>query len=233
MSALDLMSLHIDALFAHDDRNRMTAVNDIDRGSAPRLFLGRTVEGNIWRFRHDLSPDLVAKLEAVLEAEPIPTDLTAEAQTFRRLHRALSRDRAVEQIWGGPAWTFLGPITLPDDINVQRVTSDWEITGERFQWLVDELEYCEPCCAILNKEGKIASLCHSSRNTPLAAEAGVETLERYRGRGYGKAVVASWARAVRAEGRTPLYSTSWDNGPSQALARSLGLTLYGSDLHMT
>ena len=107
---------------------------------------------------------------------------------------------------------------MPPGIEVRRVTADMEIAGERFQWLADELEHWEPCYVVLDGEGKIASLCHSSRNILLAAEAGVETLERYRGRGYGTAVVASWARAVRAEGRTPLYSTSWNNDASRALA---------------
>ncbi|MGH2617528.1 MAG: GNAT family N-acetyltransferase, partial [Thermomicrobiales bacterium] len=39
-----------------------------------------------------------------------------------------------------------------------------------------------------------------------------------------------WAQAVRQEGRIPLYSTSWENLASQAVARKLGLVLYGVDL---
>ena len=106
MAALELMKLHIEALFAHDERGRMVAVNDLDREPAPRFFLGRTVEGNEWRFRHDLSPDLIANLDAILKAEPVPTDLTTQVQTGRRLYQALSQHGAVERIWEGPAWTF-------------------------------------------------------------------------------------------------------------------------------
>ncbi len=61
----------------------------------------------------------------------------------------------------------------------------------------------------------------------------METLEEFRGRGYAAAVVAAWARAVRASGRIPFYSTSWDNIASQAVARSLGLIQYGSELSLT
>ena len=47
---------------------------------------------------------------------------------------------------------------------------------------------------------------------------------------HAAAVVAAWAAAVRASGRLPLYSTSWDNVASQGVARKLGLVLYGADL---
>ena len=77
------------------------------------------------------------------------------------------------------------------------------------------------------------SFCCSVRISPQADEAGVETLEDYRGRGYATNVVAGWAIAVRELGRIPLYSTSWDNVVSQSVAKKLGLILYGVDLHFT
>ena len=231
-SNLEMMELHVEALFLRDERRRLAAVNDVDRRPAPRLFLGRTVEGNIWRFRRDLPEELVAGLEAILVDEPVATDLEQPALTAQRLHEALSRDAPVEGIWEGPAWHFPAQIGLSPDVQVYRVTPGMQFTGDRFTWLVDELEYCQPCYVVLDGS-RIASLCHSSRNSPLAAEAGVETLEAYRGRSYGAAVTAAWAQAVRAEGREPLYSTSWDNVASRALARTLGLILYGVDLHFT
>jgi predicted GNAT family acetyltransferase len=71
------------------------------------------------------------------------------------------------------------------------------------------------------------------RITPLAHEAGVETVPLFRGRGYARAVVAAWSAAVRALGAEPLYSTTWQNMASRAVARALGLVAVGRDLHIT
>jgi RimJ/RimL family protein N-acetyltransferase len=101
-----------------------------------------------------------------------------------------------------------------------------------FAWLAEELPFRLPCAAILHN-GAAVSVCCSSRNGPDAAEAGLETVEAFRGRGFAPAVVASWGYAVRESGRTPLYSTSWDNLASQAVARKLGLALYGVDMSIT
>ena len=46
-------------------------------------------------------------------------------------------------------------------------------------------------------------------------------------------VVAGWARAVREAGVEPLYSTSWQNAASRAVARKLALVPFGSDVHIT
>jgi predicted GNAT family acetyltransferase len=82
-------------------------------------------------------------------------------------------------------------------------------------------------------DGRAVAVCGSVRHTPPAHEAGVETVLEFRRRGFAAEVVASWAGAVRAAGVTPLYSTSWTNTPSQAVARKLGLICFGSDLHLT
>ena len=72
------------------------------------------------------------------------------------------------------------------------------------------------------------SICFCARRSDIAAEAGLETAESYRGRGYGPRVTAAWAAAVRNAGLTPLYSTSWMNHASLAVARKLSLVAYAS-----
>jgi predicted GNAT family acetyltransferase len=83
------------------------------------------------------------------------------------------------------------------------------------------------------KDGQAVSVCFSARLTAEAAEAGLHTAPSARGRGYATAVTAGWALAIRKRGAIPLYSTAWDNLASQAVARRLGLTLYGADWHLT
>ena len=80
--------------------------------------------------------------------------------------------------------------------------------------------------AALVVDGAVPSSCYSAGHRPHACEAGVATMEPYRGRGFGALVVSAWRDAVEREGRWPLCSTAWDNGASRAIARRLGLVAY-------
>jgi len=78
------------------------------------------------------------------------------------------------------------------------------------------------------EDGAPISICFCSRVSEVAAEAGVETAPECRGRGFAGLATAAWAAAIQASGRTPIYSTSWSNGPSLAVARKLGLVACAS-----
>lgn len=58
--------------------------------------------------------------------------------------------------------------------------------------------------------GRPVSICFCARRSEIAAEAGVETAQSYRGKGYAVRVTAAWAIAIRNSGKIPLYSTSLD-----------------------
>ena len=228
----DLMQIHVSALYRHDERNRLLAVNEPgdprpDDPPPPRLYLGRTRAGNLWRIRHDLAESSVVELEAVLSAEPIADDLSQPPRCLPALQATLARDAPLSGTWSGPAWRF--PIEIPISEHVVIPVAPGNEDLVRPVLGADDLPWRQPCLAIV-VGGRLASLCFSARNTPIAAEAGVETGQEFRGRGYAPAVVAAWARAVRDEGRIPLYSTSWDNLASRSVARKLGLVLYGTDL---
>jgi RimJ/RimL family protein N-acetyltransferase len=128
----------------------------------------------------------------------------------------------------GPAYVLSGE--LPRDDRAREVSLEpgapWL---EEFPWLFDRFDAYAPV-VIAFDAGRPAAICHSPRGwTALAAEAGVETLEPFRGRGLATAAVACWARAVRRSGRVALYCTSWENTASQGVARRLGARLYGED----
>ncbi len=223
------MEIHVGTLYQLDGRKRLLTVNEPGEPPAPRLFLGRTHTGHLWRFRHDLPGPLVDELEAILRAEPVTEDLSQPPRCLAALQAALARDVPRSETWSGPAWRF--PDELPAFAHaIIPITSDHDdLVRPVFPDLADALPWKRPCLAIL-RDGQLASLCFSSRNTPNAAEAGVNTIEAFRGHGFAPAVVAAWANAVRQEGRIPLYSTSWDNLASRSVARKLSLVPYGADV---
>jgi GNAT superfamily N-acetyltransferase len=229
------MELQTAALFNHDDAGRITGTNDSEPpGIAPRLFLGRTREGNVWRLRDDLPNALAAELAGVLESEPTASDLRQPPATLARLGECLSRHGSIESIYQGPAYQF--PPELSEAPEVRLILrSNVELVKEHFPghypWLVDEFNIRQPIAAII-RDGVAVSICFSARMTSEAAEAGVDTAPDFRGQGFAVQVVSAWAEGVRRLGRVPLYSTSWDNTASQRVANKLGLIMYGADMSL-
>jgi len=232
VSDLRLLQLQVDALFMHDPRGRILYVNEPGGDRAPRFFLGRTREGNLWRCRDDVVEGTVRELERLASGEPVCDDLRAEPRNLDAFLAALRADQKIASSWSGPAYRF--PDELPPAAVTRMTHSDLRLL-RLMPWDLDEtareFEKYEPFMGVI-ENGAAVSLCHSARLTDQAAEAGVETLEPYRRRGYATAVVAGWAHAIRATGRIPLYSTAWDNLASQAVARRLGLVQYGTDLSL-
>lgn len=220
---LQLLQLQVDALFTHDASGHILYVNEPGGDRAPRFFLGRTREGNIWRCRDDMVEGTVRELERLASEEPVCDDLWTEPRNPDAFLSVLRADQEVVSSWSGPAYRF--PDELPVQAPVMRIARSDLCLLRFMNWDLDrtarEFARYEPFIAVI-ENGVAVSLCHSARLTDQAAEAGVETLQAYRGRGYATAVVAGWADAIRATGRIPLYSTSWDNLASRAAARGLG-----------
>jgi hypothetical protein len=164
-----------------------------------------------------------------VEVRRAPTHLDAFLAAL-----ALQTARDTAAIDSGPAYRF--PDELPPvGVAVTPVLRSDLPLLRNLPWDLDEtartFESYEPLVAVI-EQGHAVALCHSARLTDRAAEAGVETLAAYRGRGHATAVVAGWAVEVRATGRIPLYSTSWQNLASQAVARKLALVQYGTTLSL-
>jgi len=237
ISDLQLLQLQANAAYTHDSQGRMCYVNEPGGARAPRFFFGRTREGNTWRYRDDVAEGTMRELERLAVDEPIRDDLGTEPHNlhgFLAALRAESGSTVSEWKHTGPAYRF--PDELPPIApTVTRITRTDLHLLRLMNWDLDrtaqDFERYEPFMAVV-EDGAAVSLCHSARLTDDAAEAGLETMEAYRRRGYAILVTAGWAHAIRATGRIPSYSTSWDNLASQAVARQLRLVQYGTDLSL-
>ena len=229
----ELMDIEIDALFTHTSAGRIIADNEPGGEPAPRFFFARTRDATCWRVRHDVSEGIARKLEVLAMAETVRADLEALPVHLDAMLEVLRP--AGEPTIGhcGPTYRFPDKIRVPT--NVTRITrANLHLLRSIVPDMDDltrEFERGEPSTAMV-VDGVAVATCWSSRLTNRAAEAGVVTLDAYRGRGYASAVTAAWARAVRGGGRIPFYSTSWDNLASQAVARKLGLIHYGATVNL-
>ena len=233
VSGRELMKIQVEALFTADGNGRLRGINEPDGeiGPAPRFFFGHTKEGSICRFRYDLPEKVVTRLKEVADDEPILMD----SQKFPRCHSQfkdiLQSHAPIERMCVGPAYRF--PDRIEPPANVVRLSCENAglLKGD-FAKMAPELDSGRPYLAVI-EDSQAVSVCQSVRLSWRAHEAGVDTLEAYRRRGYAASAVASWALAVRALNLVPLYSTSWENVASQGVARRLGLVQYGVDYHVT
>ncbi|MBN8594517.1 MAG: GNAT family N-acetyltransferase [Anaerolineae bacterium] len=142
----------------------------------------------------------------------------------------MNQHAPIADIFAGPAYY------LPRDEAPQQAI---RITPTNAHLLEQHLPYTKRWLSeripvfLIVVEGEAIAACYSARQTAKAAEAGVDTLEQYRGRGYAIATTQNWAAAVYAAGKLPLYSTSWDNLASQTVAQKLKAVQYAVTYSVT
>ena len=227
-SPYDLMQMHVQALYVHDQDSRLLTINDGSDKIAPRFFLGRTRQGNVWRFRQDLPQALCSKLESLCEAETAASERPQYEAAYIRM---LAAHSPIKQIWLGPAYLFPHRLEAASEaIQINEQNSHLLKNGLQ-DWLPDVATQQPFVARVVN--GQAVAVCASVRITAVAHEAGVETLAAHRRRGYALSVVSAWANEVRQIGAVPLYSTSIENKASQQVAARLGLIKYGLDFHIT
>jgi hypothetical protein len=227
-SALDVAKLHLRTLYRFDDRGRMVAETVEEGREAPRFVFVRTREGDLWRVRHDVTEDVAERLASIVADEPALSEVD-RAPSFEGAYTEAFAP--VARTGGGPFYAF--PADLGPDARVVEMTSaDVDLIPAELggpDGIADGADL--PCFAVV-EEGRAVSVCRTARLVDGAAQAGVGTLEAYRRRGHGARAVRVWGRAIRKTRREPIYSTSYSNAASRALARSAGLTLMGADYNV-
>lgn len=212
--------LQLQTLFVLNGEGRITSTREAKASSGPMLALVRSPTSCAWGVRADVPDAIARELSSLVRGEPHALDLR-DAPVHADKYVSLVGGR----IESGPAFTFPDAVDQPADVVLVK---DPRLGERNFPWLADELAGVSPVLAVV-EDGHAVSVCFCARRSDVAAEAGLETVEAFRGRGFGTRVTAAWAMAIRASRRIPLFSTSWNNDASLAVARKLGLVAYASD----
>ncbi|MEK4425574.1 GNAT family N-acetyltransferase [Solibacillus sp. FSL K6-1523] len=223
LNNLQLMELHVNVLFKHDTENRIKVVNEPPYEDAPKIFIGGTDLGRVVRYSNTLDANLVEKLKPLISTN---SDIN-----LSEIINVLSSDHPLHHLSIGPAYVFPNVRNRTHTQAIQVTHENKELLKPYFPYTFEDFEYKQPCFVIIENDMPV-SICCSARKTTKADEVSVFTHEDYRGRGYGIDVVNAWAEEIQKQGRTALYSTSWDNFSSQSVARKLKLLQYGTDIHI-
>lgn len=223
--------LYLQTCFVTNETGCIVSTREPEATRGPLFILVRGVSSCAWAVRADVPADVAREIGRLARDEPPASD-------FR--HAPVYADRYVsllgDRIGPPPATKFSesdGPAfefpDSPNQVGDVIVIEDERLLEPNFRgWISGEIRAGRSPLLAIVEDGHPVSICFCARRSEVAAEAGVETAESYRGRGFGPRVTAAWAAAIRASGRIPLYSTSWTNHASLAIARKLKLIPYAS-----
>ena len=214
--------LQLGTLFVLSDRGRIISTREPRPSPGPAFILIRGSTEVAWAMREDVADDVAEELDDLARREPWSAEWERPPIYTRRYQAALRG-----HIGWGPAFEFPEPLATTG--GVVEVHDEALLQHHFPGWGAGEIEAgASPVMAML-VDDRAVSACFCSRRSDVAAEAGLDTAPAFRGRGYAARVTSAWAAAVRASGRTPLYSTSWTNASSLAVARKLGLRIYATN----
>ncbi|HKP55694.1 MAG TPA: GNAT family N-acetyltransferase [Polyangiales bacterium] len=219
--------LHLQTCFVLDADGRIASTREPNGDRGPLFSLVRGLSSCAWAVRKDVPAELAHELDQLARDEPPAVDFHDPPMHAQRYLDALAgRVRPAQGISRGVAFSFPDVTAVSDDVIV--VASEALLERNFRGWLPGEIAAGRgPVLAIFDG-GFPVSVCFCARRSDSAAEAGLETAEPYRRRGFGARVTAAWSVAIRSAGRVPLYSTSWSNEASLGVARKLSLVSYAS-----
>jgi hypothetical protein len=216
--------LHLETLFVLDVEGRTLSTREPGGEPGPLFELVRGATDCAWAVRADVPADVARDLDALAREEPPTNDFRSEPVHATRYEGLLARIGTQLQRSSGPAFAFPRALVVADD--VVRIDDERVLAPHFRGWIAGEIAAGRgPLFAVVEADTPV-SICFSARTSARAAEAGVETATGFRGRGLASRVTTAWAVAIRADGRIPLYSTSWTNAASLAVARKLALITY-------
>lgn len=165
----------------------------------------------------------------MVTAEPINNNLTRSTVILEKLKEILQEHKGIQKIYEGLACKLPRGITFSSDV-IKITDNNVYLLKNCFDYILSELQFLEPCFVKFINGNAVSIICFSSRIASESCKAGVETLPDFREKGYAADVVSARAANIYKINRIPTYSTSWDNGASQSVARKLKCDLYGITL---
>ena len=114
VSDFELMVIQADTLFIHNSQGQLKFINKPitpEEYPVPRLFIGRTKVGSLYRFRYDLPKIICNQLEELILLESPPIGITQQLDNLGTVKKILSSHAPVQRMYAGPAFRF------PDNFN--------------------------------------------------------------------------------------------------------------------
>src|SRR5262245_47335116 len=164
------MAMHVQTLFTHDAHARLLLVNEPGGGApAPRLFLGRTRAGNLWRLRADLPASLIEALEALCVDEPVGMAFHRNPRHVAAYVRLLDTHAPVHNLGMGPAYHCMAYPEPSRPLRALTATHAERLWGG-FEALIAELPAWQPFLALV-EEGRGVGLSERAHH-PCGARGG-------------------------------------------------------------
>ena len=220
----ELLASRLALLYEQSPTGDLVATNEWERKPPPLLHVVRDAPLDgvpvAWGFRQDVPADLRASLNARFG--------TWRRQPFDLAEVLLSTLRPIgaSEFGGGPVARLksqpqvaIADVVVANQALLQPLMDDW----------VPDIPHRNPMLVRV-VDGVGVAVCASVRISPEWHEAGVETVASQRGQGHACAVVNAWSQAVLDRGAQPLYTTTWDNAASQAVAARCGFSAFAADL---
>ena len=115
----DLLDLHVAALFTQDEHGNLVATNDPepDQVAAPRIYLGRSPERSVLRFRSGMDEATRAALRELAAPDLTANDPNREPVNRAAIEELLAAEQPIQNIYFGPAFSFPDSETLAASLN--------------------------------------------------------------------------------------------------------------------
>jgi hypothetical protein len=201
---------------------RLVRIPCAEPDDIPRVYAVQHEGGCAAYVRHDVPAPIYARLMALP-----PEEVLRDHELVARL---LAEDAPCEQVTRGKSYLVPADAFSSSDYpDVARLGLESRAILEGFASGLSMIVARSPVFAIL-ADGRVVSMCVSARENDVAAEAWVETRPAFRQRGFARQVTAAWGHDVVRRRKIAFYSHRWENMASAAVARSLGLKQWKTEV---